>query len=92
MTLNHSSLINFNFFQNMRFENDRLIYTDATLTEVVGDHTYLAKLPNGKIVYAHTAKIDETMNVNLHSGTTVELEMTPFDMDKGRIVKPLLPK
>jgi len=71
----------------MRFDNDRLIYTDATLTKNVGSHTYLAKLPNGKIVYAHTAKLDESMNADLHSDTTVELEMTPFDMEKGRIVK-----
>jgi len=71
----------------MRFENDRLIYTEATITEPVGGHVYLAKLVNGKVVYAHTSKSDEAMNVDIHPETKIELEMTPFDMDKGRIVK-----
>ncbi len=71
----------------MRFENDRLIYTEASILEQVGDNVYLAKLSNGKTVYAHTSKIDEGMNAHLFPDLTIELEMTPFDMDKGRIVK-----
>ena len=61
------------------------IKATATIIERKGDHNFTATLPNGKIVMAHTPKKLNDLAHELTSGDVVDLEMTPFDFDKGRI-------
>jgi len=44
-------------------------------------------LPNGKKILAHLAKGFECDCMALELGQEVELEMTTYDFEKGRIVK-----
>ena len=61
------------------------IKATATIIERKGDFNFTAKLPNGKIVMAHTPKKLNELSKVLESGDKVVLDMTPFDFDKGRI-------
>ena len=45
------------------------------------------RLPNGKITLGHLSKRLRSENQELSQGKLVELEMTPFDFDSGRIAK-----
>ncbi len=60
------------------------IITTGTIVEVLSDAAYRTRLPNGKVIIAHPSK-DFPEKDGLTQGTTVTLEMTPYDFEKGRI-------
>ena len=60
------------------------ITTEATIIEVLNDHTCTARLPNGKTVHAHVPKRAEKA-YELERGAEVTLELTPYDFSKARI-------
>ena len=62
------------------------IKTIATIREKKGNHNFTASLPNGKIIMVHTPKKLNFLVEELSDGDLVEVEMTPFDFDKGRIM------
>jgi translation initiation factor IF-1 len=43
------------------------------------------RLPNGKTTLGHLSKHLKASAISLASGQIVEMEMTPFDFDSGRI-------
>lgn len=45
------------------------------------------RLPNGKTTLGHLSKSLRSDNQELSQGQVVELEMTPFDFDSGRIAR-----
>ena len=55
-----------------------LIETTATVTEVLPDARYRVKLDNGYELIAYT-------NGKILAGDKVSLEISPYDMTKGRI-------
>lgn len=61
------------------------IEATATIIERKGDHNFTAQLPNGKVIMAHTPKKLNALAQQLKDGDVINVEMTPFDFDKGRI-------
>ncbi len=65
---------------------DPPIYASAVITEILSDRTFRLKLPNGKLTLGHTPKRLAELRPSLLPGCQVEVEMTPFDFEKARIV------
>ena len=65
---------------------DPPITTTGTIIESPEPKLYVVSLPNGKTAVGHVAKVNIDLHVNLTAGVTVELELTPFDLTKARIV------
>ncbi len=61
------------------------ITTTAQILEQRDDHTFFAKLPNGKEIIAHIPKKLANLKSSIKANSIVSLEMTPFDFEKGRI-------
>ena len=60
------------------------ITTQATILEILNDHTCTARLPNGKTVHAHVPK--RTVGpFELIQGAEVTLELSPYDFSRARI-------
>ncbi len=62
------------------------IRLDAEIVEILGGQLFRAKLSNGHLLHAHCGGRDRDKAGSLKPGETVRLEMTPFDMSKGRIL------
>ncbi len=60
------------------------ITTQATVIQVLNDHTCTARLPNGKTVHAHVPKRAKEP-YDLKQGDDVTLELTPYDFSRARI-------
>lgn len=62
------------------------IRLDAEIIEILGAQLFRARLVNGHTLHAHCGARDRDLAAALKPGGTVRLEMTPFDMSKGRIL------
>ena len=62
-----------------------LIVLDATLKNVIGNAAFRAVLGNGHEIVAYAKGADRTRVGQLATGDTVRVEMSPYDMSKGRI-------
>jgi translation initiation factor IF-1 len=58
----------------------------AAIEQVLGNGLFRACLSNGHRVMAHSGRRDREKTTALRVGDGVRLEMSPFDMSKGRIV------
>jgi len=63
-----------------------VIRVEGTLVEVLGAGLFRAKLVNGHRLLAHSTRRSRDQVSGLKPGDRVILEMSPFDMSKGRIV------
>ncbi len=60
---------------------------DAVLKDVIHQSTFNAVLPNGHEFVAFPRRKDrDAAGTRLQEGSTVRVEMSPFDMSKGTIV------
>ena len=62
------------------------IRIEGTIVEVLRSGLFRAELANGHRLLAHSALRDKEKVAGLAKGDRVRLEMTPFDMSKGRIL------
>jgi translation initiation factor IF-1 len=62
------------------------INVEGVIVEVTGPGLFRAELKNGHRLLAHGARRDRDKLAALKPGDRVNLEMSPFDMSKGRIV------
>jgi translation initiation factor IF-1 len=62
------------------------ICLDAEIIEILGGRLFRARLSNGHVLHAHCGVRDRERAGALKPGGVVRLEMTPFDMSKGRIL------
>ncbi|HYV31714.1 MAG TPA: translation initiation factor IF-1 [Candidatus Binatia bacterium] len=62
------------------------ITVEGTLVQVLGAGLFRAELANGHRVVAHLAPKNRETVPGLGPGDKVRLEMSPFDMSKGRIL------
>ncbi|MEM1010518.1 MAG: translation initiation factor IF-1 [Myxococcota bacterium] len=65
---------------------DPPIQTIGVITKVVNEKVYNVSLPNGKIVVGHVPKSQKDLHPSLIEETRVRLELTPYDLEKARIV------
>ncbi|HYP05753.1 MAG TPA: translation initiation factor IF-1 [Bryobacteraceae bacterium] len=57
------------------------------MVELLPSATYRVKLENEQVVTAHTAGPVTTNFVRLRPGDRVEVEISPYDRTRGRIVR-----
>ena len=65
---------------------DAPIHTLATILETRGPVLYQVGLSNGKTLLAHLSKPLANARAEFPPGTTVRIELTPYDFDQARIL------
>ena len=62
------------------------INVEGVIVEIIGPGVFRAELKNGHRLLAHGTRRNRGQLADLKPGDRVDLEMSPFDMSKGRIV------
>lgn len=62
------------------------IEQDGTISEALGNANFRVELENGHEVIAHISGKMRMNYIKILPGDKVKLEMTPYDLTKGRIV------
>ena len=65
---------------------EELLEFDGTVTEVLPDGNFRVKLDNDHEILAYTAGKMRKFRIKSIVGDRVRVEMTPYDLTKGRIV------
>ena len=64
---------------------EELLEFEGTVTEVLPNAMFRVTLENGHDVLAHTAGKMRRFRIRVLAGDKVNVEMTPYDLSKGRI-------
>jgi len=59
---------------------------DGIVEELLPSTTFRVKLENGKEILAHLSGKMRIYRIRISTGDKVKLEMSPYDLTKGRIV------
>ena len=62
------------------------IQQDGTVTESLGNAMFRVELENGHSIVAHISGKMRMHYIKIVPGDKVQLEMSPYDLTKGRIV------
>ncbi|ABE04225.1 MAG: translation initiation factor IF-1 [Janthinobacterium lividum] len=65
---------------------DDLIQFTGTVIELAPNATFRVKLENGHVIIAHTAGRMRKNRIRILLGDKVTVEMTPYDLTKGRVI------
>lgn len=65
---------------------DKAIEIEGKITSVLAGTMFRVKLPNDHIVLAHISGKMRKRFIRLTNGDRVKLQMSPYDVDKARIV------
>ena len=63
-----------------------VIKVDGIVKELLPNTMFKVELPNGHVVLAHISGKMRMNFIRILPGDTVTLEMSPYDLEKGRIV------
>jgi len=63
-----------------------VVRVDGIVKELLPNTMFRVELPNGHIVLAHISGKMRLNFIRILPGDTVTLEMSPYDLSKGRIV------
>ena len=63
-----------------------LIKLDGTITEALSNAMFRVKLENEHVIIAHISGKMRMHYIKILPGDKVKLEMSPYDLTKGRIV------
>ena len=63
-----------------------LLEFEGKVTDLLPNALFRVKLENGHIVTAHTAGKLRKNRIRVLQGDKVRVEMTPYDLTKGRII------
>ena len=64
---------------------EELIEFSGIVTELLPNATFRVQLENGHMVLAHTSGRMRKNRIRVLAGDKVTVEMTPYDLQKGRI-------
>ncbi len=64
---------------------EELIQMQGTVQEVLPDSRFRVKLDNGHELVAYTAGRMRKHHIRILAGDNVSLELSPYDLSKGRI-------
>jgi len=67
-------------------KNDDVIDFEGKIVDVLPGQSFKVELENGHIVVCYTSGRLRKNRIRLVLGDQVRIEMTPYDMTKGRIV------
>ena len=70
---------------------EELIEMQGTVTEVLPDSRFRVTLENGHQLVAYTSGRMKKHHIRILAGDAVSLEMSPYDLSKGRITFRHLP-
>jgi len=62
------------------------IEIDGTVVESLGNATFRVELENGHVILAHISGKMRMHYIKILPGDKVRLEMSPYDLTKGRII------
>ena len=62
------------------------IQLDGTVVESLGNAMFRVELENGHVIIAHISGKMRLHYIKIMPGDKVKVEMTPYDLSKGRIV------
>ncbi|HCA38866.1 MAG: translation initiation factor IF-1 [Phycisphaerales bacterium] len=62
------------------------IVLDAVVTEALPDTRFMVELENGQKILAYISGRMRKFYIRILPGDTVKVEISPYDMTKGRIV------
>lgn len=65
---------------------EEAITMDGVVTKTLPNTTFRVKLDNGHVVTAHISGKMRKNYIRILTGDSVTVEMTPYDLTKGRIV------
>lgn len=65
---------------------DDILELEGIITDVLPNQTYKVELDNKHIVVCYTGGRMRQHKIRLVSGDKVKIEMTPYDLGKGRIM------
>lgn len=63
-----------------------LIEVEGNINEVLPNQMFKVELDNGHLVTCYTGGKMRQFRIRLVQGDRVRVEMTPYDLDKGRII------
>ena len=66
-----------------------LLEFDGTVIEVLPNQMYKIELENGHQLTAYTGGKMRKFKIRIVQGDRVTVEMTPYDLEKGRVIKRL---
>lgn len=64
---------------------EEVLQFTGTVVEALPNATFRVKLENGHEILAHTSGKMRKFRIRVMVGDKVEIEMTPYDLTKGRI-------
>ena len=64
---------------------EELIEMQGMVTEVLPDSRYRVTLDNGHVLIAYTSGKMRKHHIRILAGDNVSLELSPYDLSKGRI-------
>lgn len=70
-------------------ENKELVKLEGVVEETLPSTTFKVKLDNGHVILAHISGRMRVNYIRLLPGDRVLVEMSPYDLTKGRIVQRL---
>ena len=70
----------------MAKNKDDIIEVDGLITELLPNQFFRVELDNGHLVTAYTSGKIKKFKIRLVEGDRVKLEMSIYDMTKGRVV------
>jgi translation initiation factor IF-1 len=65
---------------------DDMIRVDGTIVEALPNTQFIVQLENGHQIHAHVSGKMRMHFIKIFRGDKVTLEMSPYDLSKGRIV------
>jgi len=67
-------------------KNDDIIEVEGEITDVLPNQTFKVTLENGHQVVCYTGGKMRQFRIRLVMGDKVKVAMTPYDLNKGRII------
>ena len=72
-------------FTRQHMEKEKALELEGTVTETLPNAMFRVKLDNGHIVLAHISGKMRKYYIRILPGDRVKIEMSPYDLTKGRI-------
>lgn len=65
---------------------EELIQFDGEVLELLPNANFRVKLDNGHEIIAHVSGRMRKNNIRILAGDKIKVEMTPYDLTKGRVI------
>ena len=66
-------------------KNNDIIEVEGSIVDVLPNQMFKVELENGHLVTCYTGGKMRQFKIRLVAGDRVKIEMTPYDLEKGRI-------